>query len=263
MIKQTIRFLAVFILAALLWILVKDALHSWIHPAASVVMTLLEEKLGDLTPRQEKQLKATVRHYPLEALFAAHQSGWEGIEALHQKGPDQAQTVLALAFRADRKSLSKPLAMAFIENSSGLLASLSALDPAFGTRLLEDLKNLDVAEYANMALDPSYILIAPRLSPRFKGIFQKNQTVLTPLLTLMNPGDWNRLMARFEEAQPRIGEIISDRALDEEYAWSFVLNRDLVRQMTARSFSEADAVRFLSLNSQTVRDLQVSSPTWI
>jgi hypothetical protein len=263
MVKQTIRFLAVFIVAALLWILVKDALHSWFHPASTVVMTILEEKLGDLSPKQEKRLKTTVRRYPLEALFAAHQSGWQGIEVLHQKGPDQAQTVMALAFKADRKSIDKTVALSFIENSSGLLDTFADLDPAFGSRLLDEIKNLGASEYANMAFDPSYILIAPRLSPRYRDSFQKNQKVLTPLLTLMNPGEWDRFMARFEEAQPRIGEIISDPTLDEGYAWSFVLNQELVTQMTLRAFSEADAVRFLSLNSETVRENQGKKPTWI
>jgi len=262
MVKQIAKFVAVCAIVIALWVLVKESLTSWIRPTELLVTDMLKERLKPETAEQRKLLRATVKQYPLESLFAAHQSGWSGIKALNDKGPDYTVLVPALAFKGSREKLDKVTALGFIQKTSSLFETFATLDPQYGEKLLQELRKLSVAEYKNMAHDPSYLMIVYQLHPRYRNEFRQNQPLLTPLLTLVNPLEWNHFMGRFVEAQPRIKEIIADPAFDDEYAWSFVLNRDLVKYLISQGFSERSAVHFLKLNSETAREAMKADAKW-
>lgn len=262
MVKQTLKFLAVSLFFVFLWFSVHALLERWHHPAETAVLDILKVKLTPNDSVQRKLLKETVAKYPLESLFAAYRSGWEGIEDLWAKGPDYALTVSKMAFHPGSMQVDKETAIAFIGNTTKLLETFAALDPDYGKTLLKELKKLGFHEYRNIAWDPSYIMIAPRLVTDHRELFRKNQEVLTPLLTMTDPADWTRVMDSFADARPRIDEIIRDPELDDRYAWSYLLNRDLVMVMIDQGFSEAEAVRFLELNSQTTGDAMKNRPKW-
>lgn len=263
MARQVVKFAAVCAAAVSVWLLVTAYMAGWKSPEAAVSLRILQEKFADMSIGQKRMLRTVVKKYPLQSLLAAHRSGWQGLQELLRKGPDYTLEVPALAFQAASAQLDKVAAMSFIENGTSLLQAVDRLDPQYGEKLLQDLRELTADEYANMAFDPSYILIAPRLSPRQRHQFRRNQKLLTPLLTLIEPREWDRFMEMFERSQPRISEIVLDPALDEEYAWSYILNRDLVLQATGRGISERDAVHFLKLNAQTVREADNGKPVWI
>ena len=232
------------------------------HPVESEVVRLLGRRLGGMTRDQRAMVRDLARQYPIQSMLAAHRSGWEGLERLRAKGPDITQQIQALAFKAGENGLDKEAAVEFTNASLSLLYALKEVDPEYADSILHAIHGLSPEERRNVAFDPSYVQIAPRLNAKYREEFRKNQDILTPLLAVTAPKDWKTIMSDFQAAQPRAGDIWRAPGLGESYALVYVLNRELVQSLEAHGVKEEEAISFLACNADTARRAKERDPSW-
>jgi hypothetical protein len=127
---------------------------------------------------------------------------------------------------------------------------------------LDDLRHLSPEEYGNFVHDDTYLVIAPRLDAQYRADFQRHQAALTPLLSVAEPKDWNRLMAAFQASKPRIEQIFAVPVHGRSYGYVYMLNSEAVRDLERTGIEEQDAIRFLGINGSLVREASKNDPNW-
>lgn len=232
------------------------------HPTESMVIGLLEKRLGGMTPDQRAMVRDLAGQYPIETVLAAHRDGWEGLDRLRAHGPDMTQKVQVLAFKAGEEQLDQEAAVEFANVSLSLLWAIEEEDAPYAASILDAVHRLSPEEYRNVAFDPSYAQIAPHLETKYREEFRKNQDILTPLLAVATQDEWNAVMGHFQAAQPRAGEIFRDAELGPPFALVYILNRELVQALQAQGVQEQDAISFLGCNADTARLAKEGDPSW-
>ena len=106
-----------------------------------------------------------------------------------------------------------PSAERFTNAAFTNLIYLEKIDPKKSDQSLSNLNNLSPNEYRNVAYDSSYLMMAPRLDVRHRDVFRKNQDVLTPMISIADPSEWDQLIEKFQNAMPRVAEIARDTKL--------------------------------------------------
>jgi hypothetical protein len=74
--------------------------------------------------------------------------------------------------------------------------------------------------------------------------------------------EWDRLLAAFQKAQPRVGEILADQQLGSTYGLIYMLQLDLVQELERSGISEKDAIEFVGANAATIREFKKDHPDW-
>ena len=236
-------------------------------PQRWVVEEYLCQRLPDLTPQQNRLVRMCAHARPYQAMVAAYRGGYEAVEQLHRDGPDRMQAITAMGLRAatrreKHERLELEAACAFADSTCLAVSLIGDLDAAEANRLVTDLEGLSAEEYRNVGCDPSYLIIAPRLDSPYRGAFRRNQDVLTPILLLTEPAEWNALMAQFVAAQPRVGEILRDQDQGIPFGMTYMLHRQRIRELVAEGIDEKRAIEFVAVNSVTVREAAERNTGW-
>lgn len=252
---RLLAFAVVFVLTLYLGNLAWQQLQASRYPDRALAERYLENRLGAMTSEQRLQADIAVKRDPLMAMITAESAGWNGIRRLNVGGPDEILSMQRLALDAGMKAqLDGEAAAKFTNAVFEQYVVLDQVDTTAAEQMLQDLKSLSTDEYGNVAMDASYVLIAPKLSTQHRTTFRRYQDVLSPLLAATDPSDWNQLVAKFEAALPRVGEIARDGQLGLPYAAVYMLNIDFVQAFAKANIPEKDAIDFIGANNSILRE---------
>jgi hypothetical protein len=231
------------------------------HPQRADAVRLLEQRLGRMTPEQARLARTAIDRDPLSALLAAESGGWERLQHLVATGPDVFARIQRHALDgALRGELDGPTAARFADNAYAQWVLVEQLGADAGAALVEQLTAMSPDECRNVAYDPSYALIAPRLSAPHRETLRQHQEVLTPMLAGADPNQWSGLVDRYQRALPRVGEIARDETLGTLYAQVYMLHSDRVEALKAVGIPEREALDFVGLNAASLRELEALAP---
>ena len=184
--------------------------HVWLHnsryPHEATVESILRARLHPVTAAQERLIQEAVQRDPIQALVAVSiaqrrdLSPWKEINAK----PSALVIVPKMALQAglDGK-IDQATASRFADSTLLVWGILEDASHVEAERFLSSVSRLAPEEFGNQGNDPSYALISSRLDTRFRADFRKNQEILSPLLAVTAPAEWNNLLERFQSATPR------------------------------------------------------------
>ncbi len=249
------------------------------NPEQAIARQLLEQRLATgLDSADRKTMIAALNRDPLLAVASvvdAQQQNLPGrtaIQSLHDVAAGQAAARARIQKAALQAALdgrlSKQVAMEFTDASVELIDSLQTAPydelKAEARRRLDGLEtDFSVNEYRNVAADPSYLLIAPRLDGPRRAIFRDHQEILTPLLVCAEPSQWNEIVDKFQQAGPeRLEKLERDPNAGASYARVVLLSFDLLDQLQASVTDQRQAIQFIAVNGGIIREAQHARSTF-
>jgi hypothetical protein len=258
-----------FVLAILPAWLLFSAFYAQRHPRETIAEAYLRQRLGEMTRTQESTVRQAVHRDPLLAMLAvtsaqqSNTSAWQAVANVAVQPPSQTEQVQRLALDAALAGeLSQPEAVRFVNSTLALWGILEDASPDDAAQYLAETQRLSPEEYLNAASDPSYAMVVAKLEPRFRGTFQANQRILTPLLAMSPPEQWNELLARFERAQPRVSEILQDPKLGRTFGLVYMLQFEFIKPLVQAGISETEAINFVGINAPVLRGFANDNPDW-
>ena len=235
-------------------------LHDRRYPNQAWAEHLLVARLDPTTPEQKRLVKAALRRDPMVSVVAAHEEGWHGLQQFVEGGPNPVMTIQRMALDAGlRQQLDRDAAAGFVDGAFTQYALAARANGAEAEKLLEELQHLAPEEYRNVAADSSYLLIVPGIDSQFRGTFRQHQDLLTPVIAVAEPAEWNDLLQRFDQAMPRVVKIFRDTqtygAAAVVYGQAYMLHSDLVEVLKGTGIPERDAIDFVGANAGAMREL--------
>ena len=265
--KQLVIRIGIWGIGLALTLLVGWEMYEWLHaqryPRETVAESYLKNRLGEMTSDQERLVRHAIDHDFLLAMLVATsaqnrgQPPWDALGQITKQSPTPVLAIQKQALSAGMEGkIKKDDAARFVDSSLAVWTILNDADPPEAERFLKQIEACSPEEYFNVAVDPSYTLITSRLDPKYRAVFRRYQQVLTPLLAMASVDEWDRLLAAFQVAQPRVAEILEDSKLGRTYGLVYMLQFELVQELEQSGVPEKDAIEFVGVNAANIRAVQ-------
>ena len=240
-------------------------LHARRYPTESAAESYLRKQLGGrtMTTAQEQLVRRAVDRDALLAMLAVdsaqkqNQSPWDALDQPPTPELDIEKFVLDKGMKGE---ITKLNAVPFVNSTLAVWSMLNEADPKEAKRYLDEVKKCNREEFVNVAADPSYTLIKSNLAEEYQSDFQKNQRMLTPLLAMAPTTEWNELLAKFQRAQPRVGQLLAE--FGRTYGLVYMLHLDSVKELENSGLSEKEAIEFVGPNAGAIQDLKAKHVEW-
>jgi len=237
------------------------------HPREALAENYLRSRLPDMTADQESLVRRAVDDDPLLAMFVVasaqrqNQSPWEPLARA-----DDPSQMLSVPRRALEEGiagkLGKQQAAGFVDATLQTWAILADADKVEADAYLDQTRQLSPEELPLAAKNPAYALMVSRIDPRYRADFRDHQDILTPLLVATASDQWNNLLAKFQQAEPRVVEIFNDPSMGRLYGTTYLLESDLVRELEGAGVALKQAIEFVGPNAAVIREFKKDHREW-